>query len=68
MIKNHPHGASTVYLLIFVLRRIAYSLVIVFMVDGTRPIFGALILTLTSLLVLMFVAIEAHWEERMINV
>ena len=62
MIKNHPHGAATVYPLLFVLRRIAYALVIVFMVDGIRPYFGALILTLTSLFVLMFIAIEAHWE------
>ena len=67
MIKNHPHGAATVYPLLFVLRRIAYALVIVLMVDGIRPYFGALILTLTSLFVLMFIAIEAHWEQRMIN-
>ena len=52
----------------FVLRRIVYSFVIVFMIDDNNPFFGTLILTLTSLLMLMFVSIEAYWESRMLNV
>ena len=46
------------YPLLFVLRRIVYILVIVFMIDGFKPFIGVLILTLTSLVMLMFVAIE----------
>ena len=56
------------YPLLFVLRRIVYSLVIVFMINGNMPFFGALILTLTSLAMLMFVAIEGQWESRMLVV
>ena len=55
------------YPLLFVLRRIVYSLVIVFMIDGNKPFFGTLILTLTCLAMQMFVAVEAQWESRMLN-
>ena len=66
--RNHEHGASTMYPLLFVLRRIAYVIVIVFMIRGNSPFFGALTLTLTSLAMLMFSAIERQWESRMLNV
>ena len=56
------------YPLLFVLRRIAYVIVIVFMIRGNSPFFGALTLALTSLAMLMFSAIERQWESRMLNV
>lgn len=65
--KNHVHSASTAHPLFFVLRRILYSLVIVFMVGEVKPFFGALILTLTSFMMLSFVALEAQWESNMHN-
>ena len=65
--RNHEHGASTMYPLLFVLRRIVYSLVIVFMIDGNKPFFGTLILTLTCLVMQMFLAVETQWESRKLN-
>ena len=61
------HNAAAAHPLIFVLRRVLYSIVIVFMV-GEKVVFGALLLLLTSLAALIFVANEAQWEDRMNNI
>ena len=48
------------------LRRVLYALVIVFMV-GQSVLFGALLMLLTCLAMLVFVVQEAPWEDRFIN-
>lgn len=65
--KNHVHGAAVVHPLAFVLRRLLYALIIVFMVGEVKAFFGALMLTLTSLAMLLFVASEHQWETTMLN-
>ena len=65
--RNHEHNAATVYPLLFVLRRIIYSLVIVFMIDGNKPFVGAMILNLTCLFMLIFVAVEGQWDSWILN-
>lgn len=65
--RNHPHRASAVDPLLYVTRRVHYSLMIVFMVGDTKSFFGCLMLSLSSLAMLIFVAIEAHWESPFFN-
>ena len=65
--KNHEHNAATVYPILFVLRRVIYSLVIVFLINDMQPFFGALILIMTTLFMLIFVAIEGQWESKTLN-
>jgi hypothetical protein len=57
---------AVVHPLAFVLRRVLYSIVIVFMV-GDKVFFGALLLLLNCLFMLCFVASEAQWEDSLIN-
>ena len=63
---NHEHNVALVQPLAFVLRRILYALVIVFMVEQ-NVIFGALIMLITCLIMLVFVVQEAPWEDRFVN-
>ena len=55
-----------VHPLAFVLRRVLYSIIIVFMV-GDKVFFGALLLLLNCLFMLCFLASEAQWEDSLIN-
>ena len=64
---NHVHHASTIYPILFIMRRILYSLIIVYMVGEVKAFFGAFMLTLTSLTEAVFVAIEAPWKLPMFN-
>ena len=61
------HGAAVIYPLFFVLRRLLYAFIIVFMVGEVKAFFGALMLTLTSLVMLLFVALERQWETSLLN-
>ena len=65
--RNHVHHASTIYPILFIARRLLYSLIIVFMVGEVKAFFGTLMLTLTSLATAVFIAIEAPWELPMFN-
>ena len=49
----------------FLLRRVAYAAIIIFMFD--RPFFGTLLLTAMSMLVLSWVLSESQWEHGLIN-
>ena len=51
---NHEHNVAVVHPLAFVLRRILYALVIVFMVKQ-NVLFGALIMLVTCLVMIVFV-------------
>ena len=63
---NHEHNVAVVYPMAFVLRRILYAFVIVYMV-GQMVILGALLLLVSCLAMLVFVIQEAPWEDRSVN-
>ena len=65
--RNHEHGASSLYPLLYVLRRIVYAMVIVFLIEENMPLFGTLILTISSLMMLAFTAMESPWESSALN-
>ena len=58
---------AVVHPLAFILRRVLFSFVIVLMV-GDKVLFGTILLLLTCLFMLCFVAAEAQWEDNLINV
>lgn len=64
--KNHEHNVALVHPLAFLLRRVLFALVIIFMVDS-KALFGSLLLLITCLLMLIFVVQEAPWEYPLIN-
>ena len=63
---NHEHNVAVVHPLAFVLRRILYAFVIVYMV-GDMVILGALLMLVSCLAMLVFVVQEAPWEDRYVN-
>ena len=63
--KNHPHNAAIVHPLAFLLRRVIYAVIIIFMFD--RPFAGSLILMGMSLAFLCYVLCEAQWEDNLMN-
>lgn len=64
--RNQPHNMAIVHPLAFVLRRILYAFVVLFLV-GSAAFFGALLLLVTCLVFMTFVAVENHWEDSLIN-
>ena len=56
--SNHEHNVAVIHPLFFILRRVLYSVVIIFMV-GENVIFGAMLLLLSTLAMIVFVATEA---------
>lgn len=64
--QNHEHKVAVIHPLFFVLRRVLYSIVIIFMV-GYNVIFGAMLLLLSTLAMMTFVATERQWEDKFIN-
>lgn len=64
---NHEHNVAIVHPLAFLLRRVIYALVIIFMVDS-NVVFGCLIILVTCLFMMAFVAHEAPWSDKSINV
>jgi hypothetical protein len=57
---------AIVHPLSFLLRRIVYAVVIICSTEE-NVFFGALILLLTCTFMMTFVALEAQWEDRLIN-
>ena len=55
---NHEHNVAVLHPILFVLRRVIFTIVIIFMI-GENVIFGALLLILSTLVMLTFVALEA---------
>ena len=64
--RNHEHNVAVLHPILFVMRRVIYSLVIIFMI-GESVMFGALILILSTLFMLIFVATERQWKEKFVN-
>jgi hypothetical protein len=63
--KNHPHNCALIHPMAFLLRRIVYTMVIVFMFH--KPFFGSMILLAISLSILGYVICESQWEDSLIN-
>jgi len=62
---NSPHNAALVQPLAFLLRRILYSIVVVFMLN--HAYFGVILLIGTCLFFQVFVLLERPWESSIIN-
>ena len=62
---NHERNVAVVHPLMFMLRRIAYALLIVFM--DQINIFNVLLFMLLTMVMLAYVLNEAQWKERSIN-
>ena len=58
---------AVVYPLAFILRRVLYSVVIVFMAGENQVYFGSLLLLLSSLAMIVIVATEAPWKDSLVN-
>ena len=65
--RNHEHNVAIFHPLAFLLRRVLYSMIIILMAGEDSVFFGALLLLFTCLYMLIFVAHEGPWENRMIN-
>lgn len=63
--RNHPHSAAVMHPLIFLLRRIFYTSIVLFMIN--LPIIGAYILCVICLGMLAFIIVEKQWEESVIS-
>lgn len=63
---NHAHNVALFHPLLFILRRILYSFVIIFTV-GANVMFGALLMLVSTLFMLTFVATEAQWKDKYVN-
>ena len=63
--RNHPHSAAIANPLIFLLRRILYSLIVLLMINLTM--IGAYILCIVCLGMLAFIIVEKQWQESVIS-
>ena len=63
--KNHPHNVALVHPITFLLRRIVYSAIIIFMFH--LPFFASLVLLILSLGFLMYVILERQWQDNLIH-
>lgn len=62
--KNHPNNAAVIHPLTFMLRRIVYAAIAIFMLQ--LPIIGTYILCLICIAVLAYTFIEQQWEDSLI--
>ena len=67
--RNHPHNVAVIHPLAYVIRRILYSIVIVFMAkeETSAALWGVLLLAFTCVLMAALVAVESEWEDSLIN-
>ena len=61
---NHPNRAAIVYPLVFLIRRIIYSTLVIFLAE--LPIVGAYILCTICLMMIAYVIVEKQWEDSLI--
>ena len=62
--RNHPHKAAIVYPVTFLMRRLFYSIVIIFMAQ--LPVVGAFLLSIVCIFMIAFVVVEKQWEDSLI--
>ena len=55
--KNHPHNVAVIHPLIFLLRRVLYALIIVFMVNS--PYFGSVLLMVSCFAMICYTVTES---------
>lgn len=60
---NHPHSAHIVHPLVFLVRRVIYSAIVIFML--TIPLIAAYLLCMMSLFLIAFTIIEKQWNDQM---
>ena len=65
--QNHEHNMAVVHPITYVLRRILYAVVIVFMQGENLTFFGAVSMQITCIIMLCIVAMEKQFSERLIN-
>ena len=63
--KNHSHNVALVHPMSFLLRRLVYAALIIFMFE--MPLFVTLILLYASLGFLAYLLLESQWEDNIIN-
>ena len=67
--RNHPHNVAIVHPIAFILRRVLYSIIIVFMArEELSILFGILLLLMTSVFMSVMISLESQWEDSLINV
>ena len=62
--RNHPHMAAITHPLIFLVRRVIYAAIVLFMIN--TPIVGIALLAFICVGVIAFVIVEQQWEDTLI--
>ena len=66
--RNHPHNVAILHPLAFILRRVLYSIIIVFMArEDSLVFFGVLLLLFTCLFFGVLLLLEGSWEDGLIG-
>jgi len=63
--RNHPHSAAIVYPLTFLIHRIVYSAIVLFMAG--LPMIGAYLMSIICILTIAYVIVEQQWEDSLIG-
>ena len=63
--KNHPHNCALVHPLAFLLRRLVFAAIIVFMFH--MPFFATMILLVLNFGLLAYAVVERQWEDALTN-
>lgn len=63
--RNHPHSAAVMHPLMFLLRRILYSAIVIYFVS--LPIVAVYVLIVACLIMLAYVIVEKQWEDSLIS-
>ena len=66
--RNHPHNVAIVHPIAFILRRVIFSVIIVFLARSQlNVLFGCLILLATCIFMMLLVVLESQWDDDLIN-
>ena len=58
---NHPHSANIVHPMVFLIRRVIYSAIVIFML--TLPLIAAYLLCVMSIFLVAFTISEKQWND-----
>ena len=62
--RNHPHSATVVHPLVFLIRRLVYACIVLFCLSV--PIIGAYLLSWICVAMIGYIIIEQQWEDSLI--
>lgn len=65
--KNHPHNVAVIQPFMFLLRRVLYTFVLIYMANESYMIYGVILLLMTCFANLLFITLETPWQEKIIN-